>query len=108
MATSKIEQFKLALRNAVNKATGQQKQINEYNKIVRVLSNASDKEKDPEKKQKILDTLDTLIEERWTNHGSHMTVSTFNQYKPLQSGKLAEKIKSGYKLMQEFKLQIQK
>jgi len=104
----KIKLLKLGIRNTVNKITGQQGKINQYSQIINTLITASEKENDPKKKQKILDSLNKLTEEVWERNpkGGLTVYDKFNQHNPLMYKKLGKKIETGNNLIKEFGLKI--
>ena len=103
----KIKALKLGVRNTVNRITGQQTQIKQYEQITHTLARASDKEKDPAKKRKILDALDRLTETvRKDDSSVGWSIDGFNQYKMFSNKKLSKKIEDGKKLIQKFGLSI--
>jgi hypothetical protein len=102
----KIKEIKLDARNFVNKITGQDKQIEEYEAITHQLTCASDNEKDQIKKQQIIKASKELTEETSTPTKDGVTIrdSTFDHYKPFQMETLAKKINAGYELMEKFNI----
>lgn len=94
----------MGIRNFINKYTGQDELIEQYNAAMSAIAKASDKSKSSEFKKKALAAMHAV------EGGETVTVTdgiaawkegTFNQYKPMQKKALRAKIAQLHTAMQE-------
>ncbi|MBQ0013357.1 MAG: hypothetical protein KBS86_02190 [Proteobacteria bacterium] len=101
----KLRQFKIAIRDLKNKATGQQKLIDEYNAIAHKIAVASDKE--PTKtarKAQLQEAFRILDETTYKTTDSGFEMDGFNPYTASKSVVKA-KVELGRKLLNNLGLE---
>lgn len=88
-----VRNFKLGIRNFVNKYTGQDDLIKEYNDAIMAIARASDESNSPAFKEQALEVLDSVKGGEWVTDGVAMwEQGGFNPYKPMQKKVLRQKI----------------
>lgn len=98
----KIRQFKLGIRNFINKYTGQDELIEQYNAAMSAIATASDKSESSEFKKKALAAMHAVEGgETVTDGVGFWEEGTFNPYTPMQKKALRAKIAQLYAAMQE-------
>jgi len=103
MNGSKRKSMYLAFRNGVNKLTGKQSLIDEYNDAVAALAQKSDSMQKGPQKENLLKQLTKIEEEQWEiKDGIASAIHSFNPYL-IKTSKA--KIKSKIALLNELKKQ---
>lgn len=98
----KIRQFKLGIRNFINKYTGQDELIEQYNAAMSVIAKASDASKSSEFKKKALAAMHAVEGgETVTDGVATWEEGTFNPYTPMQKKALRAKIVQLHAAIQE-------
>ena len=99
-------QISIAFRDGINKLTGKQSLIEQYNHAVHVLSRKSDSLSGKPEQKALLERIEEITESKWFN-GEHGTIvsTSFNPYLiGSTKSKLRTKIDMLNKLMQEYKV----
>lgn len=88
-----VRQFKLGVRNFINKYTGQDDLIVKYYMATKLLATASDNSQSPEFKKQIGDVLQSVEGGEWVTDGAGIwKQGTFNPYTPFQKKALRQKV----------------
>lgn len=97
-----VKQFKLGVRNFINKHRGQDELIEKYNAAIMAIATASDKSQSGEFKKRALDVLRTIEGGEMVTDGiASWEQGSFNPYKPFQKKLLRQKIAQLNAAMQE-------
>ncbi len=100
---TKKHELLLALRNGINKLTGKQDLITEYEQATHIITRKLDRMNPGAVKDKLMDEFHKITEETYESDGKgNMNISGFNQYKTSKKN-LKQKIELTKKLIQQMK-----